>query len=63
MIGPWKQLRPSTAQGDISAEKMIWGIEGVDPERRAMLIEMLDIDLSWCAAACWRFLLLFAAVI
>lgn len=34
-------------QGDISAEKMIWGVVGVDPTRRSMLIEMLDIDLSW----------------
>jgi hypothetical protein len=29
---------------------MISGVEGVDPARRQMLIEMLDIDLSWCAA-------------
>ncbi|GFR47406.1 hypothetical protein Agub_g9123 [Astrephomene gubernaculifera] len=32
-------------QGDISAGKMIFGVEGVDPARRARLIEMLDIDL------------------
>jgi hypothetical protein len=32
-------------QGDISAGKMIFGVEGVDPARRAGLIEMLDIDL------------------
>lgn len=37
-------------QGDISAETMISGVEGVDPARRQMLIEMLDIDLSWWAA-------------
>ena len=36
-------------QGDISAETMISGVEGVDPARRQMLIEMLDIDLSWWA--------------
>jgi hypothetical protein len=29
---------------------MISGVEGVDPARRQMLIEMLDIDLSWWAA-------------
>jgi hypothetical protein len=37
-------------QGDISAETMISGVEGVDPARRQMLIDMLDIDLSWWAA-------------
>jgi CCR4-NOT complex subunit CAF16 len=37
-------------QGDISAETMISGVEGVDPVRRQMLIDMLDIDLSWWAA-------------
>ncbi|KXZ47294.1 hypothetical protein GPECTOR_36g20 [Gonium pectorale] len=31
--------------GDISAGKMIFGVEGVDPARRARLVEMLDIDL------------------
>ena len=34
-------------QGDISAGKMIFGVEGVDPERRARLIRLLDIDLDW----------------
>ncbi|KAK9803153.1 hypothetical protein WJX72_004123 [[Myrmecia] bisecta] len=34
-------------QGDIGAGKMIFGVEGADPERRARLIELLDIDLSW----------------
>ena len=29
---------------------MISGVEGVDPVRRQMLIDMLDIDLSWWAA-------------
>ncbi|KAG2497099.1 hypothetical protein HYH03_004690 [Edaphochlamys debaryana] len=32
-------------QGDISAGKMIFGVDGVDPSRRAALIELLDIDL------------------
>ncbi|KAK1419709.1 hypothetical protein QVD17_28986 [Tagetes erecta] len=34
-------------QMDISAEKMIFGVSGVDPQRRAELIKVLDIDLSW----------------
>lgn len=34
-------------QGDFSAEHMIFGVEGVDPERRDKLIELLDIDLQW----------------
>ena len=34
-------------QGDIGAGKMIFGVEGVDPERRDKLINLLDIDLSW----------------
>lgn len=33
--------------GDFSAGKMIFGVEGVDPERRARLVELLDIDLDW----------------
>eukprot|EP00955_Chlamydomonas_euryale_P037802 350891-Chlamydomonas_euryale.AAC.6 len=32
-------------QGDLSAGKMIFGVDGVDPARRARLIELLDIDL------------------
>ncbi|PNH03149.1 ABC transporter I family member 19 [Tetrabaena socialis] len=32
-------------QADISAGKMLFGVEGVDPARRARLVEMLDIDL------------------
>lgn len=32
---------------DISAEKMIYGVSGVDPQRRDELIKVLDIDLSW----------------
>ena len=35
------------AQGDISAGKMIFGVEGVDPQRRAQLIELLEIDQEW----------------
>lgn len=34
-------------QMDISAEKMILGVAGIDPQRRAELIKVLDIDLSW----------------
>ncbi|KAL2941731.1 ABC transporter I family member 20 [Bienertia sinuspersici] len=34
-------------QMDVSAEKMINGVGGVDPARRAELIKVLDIDLSW----------------
>jgi hypothetical protein len=32
-------------QGDISAGKMIFGVEGIDPDRRARLVRLLDIDL------------------
>lgn len=34
-------------QMDISAEKMIYGVSGIDPKRRDELIKVLDIDLSW----------------
>ncbi|KAB2060149.1 hypothetical protein ERO13_A11G327000v2 [Gossypium hirsutum] len=34
-------------QMDISAEKMIFGVAGIDPKRRDELIKVLDIDLSW----------------
>ncbi|KAK4743548.1 hypothetical protein SAY87_001549 [Trapa incisa] len=34
-------------QMDVSAEKMIFGVAGIDPQRRADLIKVLDIDLSW----------------
>lgn len=34
-------------QMDISAEKMIYGVAGVDPQRREELIKVLEIDLSW----------------
>lgn len=34
-------------QMDVSAEKMIFGVAGVDPERRAELIKVLDVNLSW----------------
>ncbi|KAL5981620.1 ABC transporter I member 20 [Asimina triloba] len=36
-----------TIQMDVSAEKMIFGVTGVDPKRRDELIKVLDIDLSW----------------
>ncbi|KAL9999783.1 putative P-loop containing nucleoside triphosphate hydrolase [Helianthus debilis subsp. tardiflorus] len=32
---------------DISAEKMSFGLSGDNPQRRAELIKVLDIDLSW----------------
>ncbi|TYK30838.1 ABC transporter I family member 20 isoform X2 [Cucumis melo var. makuwa] len=31
----------------VSAEKLIFGVGGVDPKRRVELINILDIDLSW----------------
>ncbi|KAL5538924.1 hypothetical protein UlMin_012833 [Ulmus minor] len=34
-------------QMDVSAEKLIFGVAGIDPQRRAELIKVLDIDLSW----------------
>lgn len=34
-------------QGDIAAGKMIFGVDGVDPDRRQRLISLLDIDLEW----------------
>ncbi|KAI8555509.1 hypothetical protein RHMOL_Rhmol05G0178500 [Rhododendron molle] len=34
-------------QMDVSADKMIFGVSGIDPHRRAELIKVLDIDLSW----------------
>ncbi|XP_059648402.1 ABC transporter I family member 20 [Cornus florida] len=34
-------------QMDVSAEKMIFGVAGSNPQRRAELIKVLDIDLSW----------------
>eukprot|EP00983_Pelagomonas_calceolata_P089919 1157359-Pelagomonas_calceolata.AAC.2 len=34
-----------SAQADISAGKMIFNVDGVDPARRAHLIRMLDIDI------------------
>ncbi|XP_008781186.2 ABC transporter I family member 20 [Phoenix dactylifera] len=36
-----------TIQMDISAQKMIYGVSGIDPGRREELIKVLDIDLSW----------------
>lgn len=34
-------------QMDVSAEKMIFGVSGVDPQRREELIKVLGVDLSW----------------
>ncbi len=39
--------RIHVAQGDIAAGKMIFGVEGVDPERRQKLIDLLEINLEW----------------
>ncbi|KAG1338671.1 ABC transporter I family member 20 [Cocos nucifera] len=36
-----------TIQMDVSAQKMIYGVSGIDPQRREELIKVLDIDLSW----------------
>ncbi|ERN18794.1 hypothetical protein AMTRI_Chr07g24240 [Amborella trichopoda] len=49
--GSWSKTVGSAGeiplQGDFSAEHMIFGVEGVDPERREKLIDLLDIDLQW----------------
>ncbi|KAF7817993.1 ABC transporter I family member 20 [Senna tora] len=34
-------------QMDVSAEKLIFGVGGIDPGRRSELIKVLDINLSW----------------
>lgn len=34
-------------QMDVSAEKMIYGVAGIDPQRIDELIKVLDINLSW----------------
>ena len=34
-------------QGDLGAGEMIFGVDGVDPERRQALISLLEIDLEW----------------
>eukprot|EP00208_Stichococcus_sp_RCC1054_P008448 CAMPEP_0206149896 /NCGR_PEP_ID=MMETSP1473-20131121/38019_1 /ASSEMBLY_ACC=CAM_ASM_001109 /TAXON_ID=1461547 /ORGANISM="Stichococcus sp, Strain RCC1054" /LENGTH=347 /DNA_ID=CAMNT_0053547379 /DNA_START=134 /DNA_END=1179 /DNA_ORIENTATION=+ len=34
-------------QGDLGAGEMIMGVDGVDPARRDLLIDLLDVDLSW----------------
>ena len=34
-------------QGDFPAAKMIDGLAGVDPQRKARLLEVLDIDPRW----------------
>ncbi|KAL3814617.1 hypothetical protein ACJIZ3_015885 [Penstemon smallii] len=34
-------------QMDLSAQKMIFGVTGVHPQRRDELIKVLDVDLSW----------------
>ncbi|CAK9191592.1 unnamed protein product [Sphagnum troendelagicum] len=34
-------------QMDVAAEKMIFGVQGIDATRRDRLIKVLDIDLTW----------------
>ncbi|KAG2302318.1 hypothetical protein Bca4012_060633 [Brassica carinata] len=49
--GSWSKTAGSAGeiplQGDFSAEHMIFGVEGIDPERREKLIDLLDINLKW----------------
>ncbi|KAF8091308.1 hypothetical protein N665_0448s0024 [Sinapis alba] len=49
--GSWSKTAGSAGdiplQGDFSAEHMIFGVEGIDPERRDKLIDLLDINLKW----------------
>ncbi len=40
-------------QGDLGAGEMIMGVEGVDPARRELLINLLDVDLSWWVPPYW----------
>lgn len=34
-------------QMDVSAKKMLFGVAGIDPQRRDELIKVLNVDLSW----------------
>jgi hypothetical protein len=43
--GCMQNLHCKCTQADISAGKMIFNVENVDPSRRARLIKMLDIDI------------------
>lgn len=49
--GSWSKTVSSAGeiplQGDISAEQMLYGVEGTDPDRREKLIDLLDINLNW----------------
>ena len=52
MKGPSVTLRlcmltPRIIQGDFPAAKMIDGLHGVDPARKARLLEVLDVDPTW----------------
>lgn len=40
-------LRDAPLKGDLSAEKLIYGVAGADPVRRDRLVKLLDIDLGW----------------
>jgi len=34
-------------QGDFPVSKMVSGLPGVDPKRKAKLLEVLDVDPEW----------------
>ena len=40
-------LTPCSVQGDFPAAKMVDGLHGVDPARKARLLEVLDVDPTW----------------
>ena len=42
-----KLVTSLTLQGDFPAAKMIDGLHGVDPARKARLLEVLDVDPTW----------------
>ncbi|KAK9868754.1 hypothetical protein WJX84_007469 [Apatococcus fuscideae] len=52
-LGPqWRRTIASAGhdiplQGDIGAGDMIWRVEGVDPNRRQLLVDLLGIDKNW----------------
>ncbi|KAK9822353.1 hypothetical protein WJX74_011049 [Apatococcus lobatus] len=52
-LGPqWRRTIASAGhdiplQGDIGAGDMIWRVEGVDPTRRQLLVDLLGIDKNW----------------
>ena len=46
-IGEVSQEELLDLQGDFPVSKMVNGLQGVDPKRKAKLLEVLDIDLEW----------------